>query len=134
MEFHRSAGVRLAEVIGNGILIGMIWLNTSLHDGGLASTLLLLPCALFMFNALIELSYLVRGNPAVVSIVGDVLTVIGPIRTRRYVVSDVTVRSSSRLMWPGSVVIKSAGSSVTLTDFEIGRKARIALTEFFRSR
>ena len=116
MEFHRSAGLRLAEVIGNGALIGMIWLNTSLHDhdGGLTSTLVLLPCALFLFNALIELSYLVRGNPAVVSIVGDVLTVKGPIRTRRYVLSDVSVHSSSRLMWPGSVVNKSANSSVKI--------------------
>lgn len=134
MEIRRAAALRLAEVVGNITLVGMIWLNSSLHDGGLASALLLLPCALFLSNALIELSYLVRGNPPVVSIADDVMTVIGPVRTKRFALSDVSVAASSRPLWPGTVVIKSAGSSITLTDFEIGRKARVALMEFFRSR
>lgn len=135
MEIRRSAALRLAEVVGNITLVGMIWLNSSLQDGGFISTLLLLlPTALFLSNAIIELAYLLRGNPAVVSIADEVMTVRGPLRTKRFALSDVSVAASSRLLWPGSVVIKSADSSVTLTDFEIGRKSRVALTEFFRSR
>lgn len=133
MEIRRSAGLRLAEVIGNTAVVGMVWLNPSLHDGGVVSAVLLIPSAVLLFNALVELSYLVRGNPAVVGIADDAMTVIGPLRTRRFALSDVTAVSSSGNNWPGAVVIKTASSSVTLSDFEIGRKARVALAEFFRS-
>lgn len=134
MHIHRPAALRLAEVLFNTALLGMIWLNPSLHDGGLISTLMLIPSALFLTNALTELSYLVRRNPAVVSVSGDTLTVTGPFRTRRFALPHVSVASSSRLSWPGSVVIKDGGSSVTLTDFEIGRKSRIALADFLSGR
>ena len=134
LEIRRSAGLRLAEVLINSALLGMIWLNPSLHDGGLISVLLLIPSVLFLTNALTELSYLVRRNPAVVSVSGDTLTVTGPFRTRRFALPDVSVSSSSRLSWPGSLVIKDGSSSVTLTDFEIGRKSRIALADFLSGR
>lgn len=134
MHIHRPAVLRLVEVLINTALLGMIWLNPSLHDGGIISALLLIPSALFLTIALTELSYLVRGNPAVVSVSEETLTVTGPFRTRRFALPDVSVASSSRLSWPGSVVIKDGVSSVTLTDFEIGRKSRIALADFLGGR
>lgn len=134
LQIRRSAALRLAEVLINTALLGMIWLNPSLHDGGIISALLLIPSALFLTNALTELSYLVRRNPAVVCVSGDTLTVTGPFRTRRFALPDVSVSSSSRLSWPGSIVIKEGGCSVMLTDFEIGHKARIALADFLSGR
>lgn len=133
-HIQRPAGLRLAEAVVNIALLGMIWLNPSLHDGGVISALLLIPSALFLTSAVTELSYLFRRNPAVVSVSGDTLTVTGPFRTRRFALPDVSVASSSRLSWPGSVVIKDGVSSVTLTDFEIGRKSRIALADFLGGR
>lgn len=113
-EIKGSILNRIGVVLGL-VILAYVWFTQLTFESPLVIALALVVTPLFLIPGLTNLAFLMRGNPAVVTLTGDVVTVSNGITKK---VFDRTSLRVSRLRggyWPRSITLRDGTKKTTIT-------------------